>query len=47
MRTTNAEGDPDEKVVYHNDLYVVTKRISRRGDGGSRGRQAAPSLEMG
>jgi len=26
MRTTNAEGDPDEKVVYHNDLYVV-KRI--------------------
>ena len=27
MRTTNAEGDPDEKVVYHNDLYIV-KRIS-------------------
>ena len=26
IRTTNAEGDPDEKVVYHNDLYVV-KRI--------------------
>ena len=26
VRTTNAEGDPDEKVVYHNDLYVV-KRI--------------------
>ena len=26
LRTTNAEGDPDEKVVYHNDLYVV-KRI--------------------
>jgi len=27
MRTVNAEGDPDEKVVYHNDLYIV-KRIS-------------------
>ena len=27
MRTVNAEGDPDEKVVYHNDIYVV-KRIS-------------------
>ena len=26
MRTVNAEGDPDEKVVYHNDLYIV-KRI--------------------
>ncbi len=27
MRTTNAEGDPDEKIIYHNDLYI-TKRIS-------------------
>ena len=27
IRTTNAEGDPDEKVVYHNDLYII-KRIS-------------------
>jgi len=27
IRTRNAEGDPDEKVIYHNDLYVV-KRIS-------------------
>ena len=27
MRTTDAEGDPDEKIIYHNDLYI-TKRIS-------------------
>ena len=27
VRTRNAEGDPDEKIVYHNDLYVI-KRIS-------------------
>ena len=26
VRTTNSEGDPDEKLIYHNDLYVV-KRI--------------------
>jgi hypothetical protein len=26
IRTVNDEGDPDEEVVYHNDLYVV-KRI--------------------
>ena len=27
IRTTDADGDPDEKLVYHNDIYV-TKRIS-------------------
>jgi hypothetical protein len=26
IRTSNADGDPDEKCLYHNDLYVV-KRI--------------------
>lgn len=25
MRTVNAEGDPDEKIVYHNDLYVLRR----------------------
>ena len=25
MRTSNAEGDIDEKVIYHNDLYVVRR----------------------
>ena len=25
IRTRNAEGDPDEKVIYHNDLYVVRR----------------------
>jgi hypothetical protein len=27
IRTTDADGDPDEKLVYHNDIYV-TRRIS-------------------
>jgi len=25
IRTRNAEGDPDEKAIYHNDLYVVRR----------------------
>ena len=25
IRTRNAEGDPDEKIIYHNDLYVVRR----------------------
>jgi len=25
IRTRNADGDPDEKVIYHNDLYVVRR----------------------
>ena len=25
VRTTNNDGDPDEKVIYHNDLYVVRR----------------------
>ena len=25
IRTTNSDGDPDEKVIYHNDLYVVRR----------------------
>jgi hypothetical protein len=25
VRTRNADGDPDEKVIYHNDLYVVRR----------------------
>jgi len=25
VRTTNSDGDPDEKVIYHNDLYVVRR----------------------
>ena len=25
VRTRNAEGDPDEKLIYHNDLYVVRR----------------------
>ena len=25
IRTRNADGDPDEKIIYHNDLYVVRR----------------------
>ena len=25
IRTTNSDGDPDERVIYHNDLYVVRR----------------------
>ena len=25
VRTTNSDGDPDEKLIYHNDLYVVRR----------------------
>ena len=25
IRTTNSDGDPDEKLIYHNDLYVVRR----------------------
>ena len=25
IRTRNADGDPDEKAIYHNDLYVVRR----------------------
>lgn len=25
IRTVNSDGDPDEKVIYHNDLYVVRR----------------------